>query len=148
MGRSQTRLNLIGRLRPPKPKAKKRIMKMKNEIEVSNDWTDINVDGTCFHGNNIRLPYLTLVELLGEPSDSDGYKVDAEWLFKDKAGNVATLYNWKNGPNYTGQGRVEDIKQWNVGGHESSTSLIIVMRALVERGIDKNIPLEDLLENT
>jgi len=121
---------------------------MKNEIEVSNDWTDINVDGTCFHGNNIRLPYLTLVELLGEPSDSDGYKVDAEWLFKDKAGNVATLYNWKNGPNYTGQGRVEDIKHWNVGGHESSTSLIIVMRALVERGIDKNIPLADLLENT
>ena len=124
---------------------------MKNEIEVSNDWTKINNDDTTFKGNSIRLPYLTLVDLLGEPSDSDGYKVDAEWLFRDKAGNVATLYNWKNGPNYTGQGRIEDIKQWNIGGHYKrpvSESLIIVMRALVERGIDKNIPLEDLLENT
>ena len=124
---------------------------MKNEIEVSNDWTNINNDDTTFKGNSIRLPYLTLVDLLGEPSDSDGYKVDAEWLFRDKAGNVATLYNWKNGPNYTGQGRIEDIKQWNIGGHykrPASESLIIVMRALVERGIDKNIPLEDLLENT
>ena len=121
---------------------------MTKEIEVSNDWTDINVDGTSFQGNSIRLPYSTLVELLGEPSDSDGYKVDAEWLFKDRPGAVATLYNWKNGPNYTGQSRIEDIKQWNIGGHESSQSLIIVMRALVERGIDKNIPLNELLENT
>ena len=70
------------------------------------NWTDINTDGTSFHGNAIRLPYLTLVDLLGEPSDSDGYKVDAEWLFKDNTGAVATLYNWKNGPNYTGQGRI------------------------------------------
>jgi len=123
-------------------------MFMTYEIEVSNDWTDINTDGTSFHGNAIRLPYLTLVELLGEPSDSDGYKVDAEWLFKDKTGAVATLYNWKNGPNYTGQGRIEDIKQWHIGGHESSQSLITVMRALVERGIDKDIPLNELLENT
>jgi|TARA_R100000655_G_C2968050_1_gene189919 hypothetical protein len=123
-------------------------MFMTYEIEVSNDWTDINTDGTSFHGNAIRLPYLTLVDLLGEPSDSDGYKVDAEWLFRDKTGAVATLYNWKNGPNYTGQGRVEDIKHWHIGGHESSQSLITVMRALVERGIDKDIPLNELLENT
>ena len=124
---------------------------MTKEIEVSNDWTDINVDGTSFQGNSIRLPYLTLVELLGEPSDSDGYKVDAEWLFKDRTGAVATLYNWKNGPNYTGKGRIEDLKQWHVGGNyksPASESLIIVMRALVERGIDKNIPLNELLENT
>ena len=47
-------------------------MFMTYEIEVSNDWTDINTDGTSFHGNAIRLPYLTLVDLLGEPSDSDG----------------------------------------------------------------------------
>jgi hypothetical protein len=123
-------------------------MLMKKEIEVSNDWTDINADGTSFHGNKIRLPYHSLVELLGEPNKDDGYKVDAEWLFKDRTGAVATLYNWKNGPNYTEQGRIEDIKQWNIGGHESSQSLIIVMRALVERGIDKNIPLNELLENT
>ena len=121
---------------------------MTYEIEVSNDWTDINTDGTSFHGNAIRLPYPTLVDLLGEPSDSDGYKVDAEWLFRDKTGAVATLYNWKNGPNYTGQGQIEDIKYWHIGGHESSQSLITVMRALVERGIDKDIPLNELLENT
>mgnify|MGYP003626091662 FL=1 len=121
---------------------------MKKEIEVSND---IKISKTSFKGNCISLPYLTLVDLLGEPSPADGYKVDAQWSFKNKSGEIATLYNWKNGPNHTGRGRIEDIKQWNIGGHykrPASESLIIVMRALVERGIDKNIPLADLLENT
>ena len=118
---------------------------MKYEIEVS---SDIDIYETSFKGNEIKLPYKDLVNLLGEPSDGDGYKVDAQWCFKDKAGTVATLYNWKNGPNYTGQGRIEDIKYWHIGGHESSKSLITVMRALVERGIDKDILLNELLENT
>ena len=120
----------------------------KNYIQVSNSWDDIDVNGTSYHGNSLRLPYEKLVNLLGDHSGSDGYKSDAEWFFKDEKGKVATLYNYKNGPNYTGQGRIEDIKQWNIGGHESSQSLIIVMRALVERGIDKNIPVDELLEHS
>ena len=120
----------------------------KNYIQVSNSWDDIDVNGTSYHGNSLRLPYEKLVNQLGDHSGSDGYKADAEWFFKDEKGKVATLYNYKNGPNYTGQGRIEDIKQWNIGGHESSQSLIIVMRALVERGIDKNIPVDELLEHS
>ena len=123
-------------------------MFMNYEIKISNE---IDISDTSFKGNEIRLPYSALVEMLGEPNDSDGYKVDAQWCFKDKTGAVATLYNWKDGPNYTGQGRIEDLKQWHVGGNyksPASESLIIVMRALVERGIDKNIPLNELLENT
>ena len=121
---------------------------MNYEIKISNE---IDISDTSFKGNEIRLPYSALVEMLGEPNDSDGYKVDAQWCFKDKTGAVATLYNWKDGPNYTGQGRIEALKQWHVGGNynsPASESLIIVMRALVERGIDKNIPLNELLENT
>ena len=123
-------------------------MFMTYEIEVS---SDIDIHETGFKGNEIKLPYKDLVNLLGNPSDGDGYKVDAQWCFKDKAGTVATLYNWKNGPNYTGQGRIEDIKHWHIGGNykrPASESLMIVIDALVERGIDKDIPLNELLENT
>jgi len=124
-------------------------MKMeKNYIQVSNSWDDIDINGTSYHGNSLRLPYETLVNLLGDHSESDGYKSDAEWFFKDEIGKVASLYNYKNGPNYTGQGRIEDIKQWNIGGHEKTASLIIVMRALVERGMDKDIPVLELLEHS
>ena len=118
---------------------------MNYEIEVSNQ---IDIAETCAKGIKMRLPYCDLVQILGEPNDSDGYKVDAQWCFKDKTGAVATLYNWKDGPNYTGQGRIEDLKYWNVGGryksHKSEAAWLI-MHALVERDIDKGITLHQLL---
>lgn len=77
---------------------------------------DINTNGTSLRGR-FYMPYALLVELIGEPNaTSDGYKTDVEWAF-ERDGVVATIYNWKNGPNYTGGGSIEDIDEWNVGGH-------------------------------
>lgn len=80
---------------------------------------EVDIDGTHFMGY-VRASYDELVSLFGQPTDSDGYKVDAEWhvLFRD--GAVATIYNWKNGRNYLGEDGtpVQRITEWNVGGRD------------------------------
>ena len=66
--------------------------------QIRKKMTDINTTGTSYRGQ-FRLPYAQVVKLLGKPNDyHDGYKTDAEWAF-EKDGVVATVYNYKNGPN-------------------------------------------------
>jgi uncharacterized protein (DUF2147 family) len=47
---------------------------------------------------------------------------------------VFTIYNWKNGPSYTGKGKVEEITEWNVGGY-NSRSLDIVTNEIYKEKI-------------
>ncbi len=76
-------------------------------------------DGPSFQG---YLPpgtsYARLLEVLGPPSgDGDGCKVDVEWVLLFEDGQVATIYNYKTGPNYNdGAVRIEDITDWHIGG--------------------------------
>ncbi len=64
----------------------------------------------------LDISYAELVEKLGEPtSDGDECKVDAEWGLAFEDGTVATIYNYKDGPN-SGGGCVEDIRDWHIGG--------------------------------
>jgi len=83
---------------------------------VTHQDEQIDTNGSHRQGYT-KAAYKDLVELFGPPGGGDGYKVDWEWniLFED--GSIATIYNWKSGPNYgyydVGPG---DIKEWNVGG--------------------------------
>ena len=89
----------------------------------------VNTNGTSLRGH-FQMPYAKLVEAIGEPNDiSDGYKTDVEWSFQ-RNGVVATVYNWKNGPNYTGSGRIEDLTDWNIGGHDGRA--VELIRALMK----------------
>ena len=86
--------------------------------------TGVNVYGTSLRGH-FSMPYAKLVELIGEPNGtSDGYKTDVEWAFV-RDGVVATIYNWKNGPNYTGGGSIEDIDEWTGGGHSGQAMDVV-----------------------
>lgn len=73
--------------------------------------------GTCLQ-DYVTVGYKTIVERYGQPTTSDGYKVDAEWVIEWEDGQVGTLYNWKNGKNYLGEDGtpVERIIEWNIGG--------------------------------
>lgn len=79
----------------------------------------INPDGTHLMGY-IDIEYDKLVSLFGEPTDSDGYKVDAQWEIEFEDGLVATIYNWKDGKNYNGEEGLDvtEITDWHIGGHE------------------------------
>lgn len=86
-----------------------------------NKTPDIDVNFTSLQGY-VTAKYDVLCALFGEPLDGDGRKTDAEWHFVFvPSGEVATLYNWKNGRNYLGKDglNVEDITEWNIGGHSS-----------------------------
>jgi len=92
---------------------------------------EINTNGTSLRGQ-FTMPYAKLVKLIGEPNAmSDGYKTDVEWAF-ERDGVVATIYNWKNGPNSTNRGTIEDIKRWNVGGL-SSDAMDVVSTLLMHK---------------
>ena len=79
----------------------------------------LNINGSSLL-DYIDTTYDVLVDLFGEPDDSDGYKVDWEWQVEFDCGTIATIYNWKNGPNYCGEAGVgcHQVKQWHVGGFQ------------------------------
>ena len=80
-----------------------------------------NTNGTSFQAY-IETSYGNLVHHLGNPhitaEESKDGKTDAEWGFKFPDGTIATIYNYKDGPNYLGEkGKaVEDIILWHIGG--------------------------------
>ena len=87
----------------------------------------ININGSCYMGEVI-VDYSVLVEKFGPPKPgSDNYKTDVEWYIEFEDGNVATIYNWKDGHNYRGEEGLHhtDIKEWHIGGRcESVTTWI------------------------
>jgi len=86
-------------------------------IKVNED--NININGTCYVGEIIA-DYDTLVKKFGPPKSGwDNYKTDVEWHIEFEDGNVATVYNWKDGHNYCGEGGLHhtEIKEWHIGGH-------------------------------
>ena len=87
--------------------------KEKFKIEACNSFAV----GTCLRGY-VKANYSDIVAVLGEPDpdNTDGYKVDAEWIFKIN-GKVMTIYNYKTGKNYLGKNGMdkEDIINWHIG---------------------------------
>jgi hypothetical protein len=86
--------------------------------KTHNETDDIDIDFTSLKGS-IKTSYNNILNKLGpSQKDFDNSKVDAEWTIEWEDGEIATLYNWKNGRNYCGNygDRIEDIINWNIGG--------------------------------
>lgn len=79
-------------------------------------------NGTCLQGN-IDASYEDLVDLFGQPTNGDNYKVDAEWYIKFSDGTIASIYNWKDGKNYNGDEgmETEQIRDWHIGGFDKKS---------------------------
>lgn len=88
---------------------------------VTHNDKEMSINGTCLQGE-IKANYADLVKKFGKPIGGDAYKVDASWVIKFENGDVATIYNWKDGKNYNGESGVatESITEWHVGGHKKS----------------------------
>jgi hypothetical protein len=88
----------------------------------------IDTYGTSYQGS-INCTYQFLVENLGEPKPyaySDG-KCDATWELEFGYGEVATIYNWKNGVNYLGKDGelTKNITDWHIGGYSSDVVRLV-----------------------
>ena len=79
-----------------------------------NEIDNIDYIGTSLKGY-IVCTYEELVDAFGEPIPGED-KTDFEWhiLFADEG--VATVYNWKDGPNYGYDIDPKKITEWHIGG--------------------------------
>ena len=83
--------------------------------------TDAGFESSWLQGE-IRTNYETLVACFGQPGEGDGYKVQAEWSIKFADGTYATIYDWKEGDSYHGEGMgipAEAVTNWHIGGSQS-----------------------------
>jgi hypothetical protein len=87
----------------------------------------VNTNLTCLQGE-IHIGFYDLVDIFGNPEDvSSTGKSDVQWAIEID-GVVATIYNWKDGPAYTGDDSIEvkRIHDWKIGGHtQSAVSLVL-----------------------
>jgi len=82
-----------------------------------NDEGSIDTNMTHLQGY-ISATFKGLCKVFGKPTEGDCYKTDWEWEVEFPSGTVATIYNWKNGPSYTGADISPDsIGEWHIGGH-------------------------------
>jgi hypothetical protein len=77
--------------------------------------TSKSTGGTSFHGSTVVATVAELKQVLGEPAYScnDGEdKVNFEWEMETEAGEVFTVYDWKE---YRPISENEEI-EWHIGG--------------------------------
>tara|TARA_R100000664_G_C2734977_1_gene124624 strand:- start:224 stop:580 length:357 start_codon:yes stop_codon:yes gene_type:complete len=92
-----------------------------------------NLNGSSLM-RTVRIPPSTLVKLLGEPDESDGYKVSMEWMFESHRGDFVALYDWKSTSLYadgyphpdTFRERSND-EEFHVGAHSQAAANDFVM---------------------
>jgi len=106
-----------------------------NDI-IDGERPDINTNGTSLVGY-LKCSYQQLTDAFGEPKEIgyDDYKCDAEWTLEFANGEVANIYNWKNGKNYLGEeGEVtEDMTDWHIGGNSSEVVELIHMHLNISK---------------
>ena len=87
-----------------------------------------NDGGTSLAGY-ITCSYARLVELFGEPIESDGYKVSGEWIFTDTVtGDVFTVYDYKETSLYddnyptVAEFRAQPSYEWHIGAKDKQSA--------------------------
>jgi len=105
---------------------------------VTHNQKEIDVDDTCLVGQ-IVVSYKTLKRIFGKPTDSDGYKSDAEWEIEFEGGQVATIYNYKDGKNYNGRSGTPKTKitDWHIGGRTKEVVELIQIVINKNGGFDE-----------
>ena len=81
----------------------------------------IDATGTSFHGTTVRATLKQMLAILGTPDDDSNTgddKVNYEWVRKTDAGDVFTVYDWK-------EYRVLDegtTVEWHVGARSQAVA--------------------------
>jgi hypothetical protein len=105
-----------------------------------------DVMGTSGQGGSLRVDYATLKKIFGKPSvdnkNGRGCKIRKEWIISID-GVVCTIYDWKQGYDYTKPKGGMPLKHtnWSVGGsHRISFRLVQgVIDSYVATGILPNV---------
>jgi len=114
-------------------------------FRLTNDWN--HAIGTSLK-DYVTLRYKDIVQVFGEPTEVDEFKVSGEWIFiNDETGECFTIYDWKSTNLY--DPRAQSVDQFrssslpfkfNVGGKtDASTFISWVKRRIQDYYTDKAI---------
>jgi hypothetical protein len=85
-------------------------------MKVVNTVNRKDTNGTSFHGHTIRASVKDLIAVCGEPLYvcNDHYeKVQYEWVLETNAGDIFTIYDWKEYRFFD----ESEIIEWHIGAH-------------------------------
>ena len=83
--------------------------------------TKQSTNGTSFHNDTFNASISDLRQILGEPADDNNSgedKVNFEWEMETEAGDVFTVYDWKEYRKLD----AHEIIEWHIGGHSGSVT--------------------------
>lgn len=83
--------------------------------------TSQSTNGTSFHSDAFNASVSDLRKILGEPADDNNSgenKVNFEWEMETEAGDVFSVYDWKEYRKLD----EHEIIEWHVGGHSGSVT--------------------------
>jgi hypothetical protein len=83
--------------------------------------TSQSANGTSFHNDTFNASVSDLRQILGEPADDNNSgedKVNFEWEMETEAGDVFTVYDWKEYRKLD----EHEIIEWHIGGHSGSVT--------------------------
>jgi hypothetical protein len=92
--------------------------------------------------------YNMLKTAFGDACGGDGYKTQVEWAIQFEDGTIATIYDWKKGDCYHGEGKgthFSKVEEWHIGGfnHKAELRVLEVLTGVKDM-INAGTPLEDI----
>lgn len=85
----------------------------------------------------------------GDPCGAfDDYKSQVEWSIEFEDGTIATIYDWKEGDCYHGEGQgkhFSKVTEWHIGGfNQKAEDRVLEVLASIKAMVDAGTPLEDI----
>jgi len=96
----------------------------------------------------IEASYNMIKTAFGDPCGSDDYKVQVEWAIQFEDGTIATIYDWKQGDLYNGEGNgthFSKVEEWHIGGFSDKAELrVLEVLTGIQDMVDAGTPIEDI----
>ena len=96
----------------------------------------------------IEASYNMIKTAFGDPCGSDDYKVQVEWAIQFEDGTIATIYDWKQGDLYNGEGNgthFSKVEEWHIGGFNDKAELrVLEVLTGIQDMVNTGTPLEDI----
>jgi len=96
----------------------------------------------------VEASYNMIKTAFGNPCGSDDYKVQVEWAIQFEDGTIATIYDWKQGDLYNGEGNgthFSKVEEWHIGGFNDKAELrVLEVLTGIQDMVDAGTPIEDI----
>jgi hypothetical protein len=96
----------------------------------------------------VEASYNMIKTAFGDACGGDGYKTQVEWAIQFEDGTIATIYDWKEGDCYHGEGQgthFSKVEEWHIGGFNDKAELrVLEVLTGIQDMVNTGTPLEDI----